>query len=132
MTNPKTPVKFTCVQIACTDSQRSNYLMRTSPILWRINHASIYAPSDYLVFMRAACLVHSVEHSFFKDYESLPGNFSSIRQGKKAGDPTVTDVRELMGLLYQPSAIVYYKLCDTHEWIECPAEGACKILYRDS
>ena len=82
----------------------------------------IYAPSDYLVLMRTArskqpYTVHSVSHTFFKDYDSLPGNFASIRPGKKAGDPTVSDVR---GLLYLPSGIVCYKLRHTQEWVELP------------
>jgi hypothetical protein len=82
----------------------------------------IYAPSDYMVLMRSArakkpYTVHDIDHSFFKNYESLPGNFSSIRPGKKSGDPTVADVR---GLLYEPSGDVRYKLQHNHAWTILP------------
>ena len=46
----------------------------------------IYAPSDYVFLMRQArpkqpYTVNSVDYSFFRDYESLPSNLSSIRPG---------------------------------------------------
>jgi len=52
----------------------------------------IYAPSDYLVYMRQArpaqrYNVKSVDFNFFGDYEHQPGNLASVRPGKEVGDP---------------------------------------------
>lgn len=55
--------------------------------------------------------VHHVDYNFFKNYENdvcLP----SIRPGKKAGDPTVNDIR---ALLYKNGSI-FYKLRQPDEW----------------
>jgi len=73
---------------------------------------NIYSPSDYIVLMRTArprhpYIVNSIDFSFFKDFDGMSSNFSSIRPGKKAGDPVVTDVR---GFQYRGNGEVLYKL----------------------
>lgn len=85
----------------------------------------IYTPADYVSRMRQArrkqpYLIHHVDFSFFKNYESLSDNFPSIRPGKRVGDPTVADIR---GLLYTHEA-VYYKLRHTDDWVELPQRRA--------
>ena len=82
----------------------------------------LYSPSDYIVLMRSARSelpyhVHSINFDFFKNYDSLPSNFSSIRPGKKAGDPVVTDIR---AFLYKPSGEVLYKLRHPDDWTLLP------------
>ena len=85
-------------------------------------NADIYSPSDYLALMRAArpkqpYAVHSLEYTFFKDFEKLNSNYSSIRPGKRAGDPVVTDIRALR---YETTGKVLFKLCHCNDWTVLP------------
>lgn len=45
-------------------------------------------------------------HTFFNDYKKNL-IYNSIRPGKTMGDPKCKDLR---GLIYNPSGIIYYKL----------------------
>lgn len=56
-------------------------------------------------------VVHHLENKFFKNYERTC-QLDSIRPGKKAGDPVVTDIR---GLLYKGGDI-FFKLRHPDEW----------------
>ena len=74
--------------------------------------APIYAPCDYTSLMRKARPQHpytvkDLDYTFFRDFESVPSNFRSIRPGFKSGDPVVTNIR---GILYDPSGNVKFKL----------------------
>lgn len=76
----------------------------------------IYTPSDYISRMREArpkqpYNVQHVDYTFFKNYED-DVCLDSIRPGKKAGDPTVNDIR---ALLYKNGSI-FYKLRHPDEW----------------
>ena len=87
----------------------------------------IFAPSDYLVLMRNArskqpYVVHSLDHRFFKNYDSLTSNYASICPGKRTNDPVVTDIR---GLLYLPSGEVLYKLRHSENWATLPCRRKC-------
>lgn len=82
----------------------------------------IYSPGDYVSRMRAARSKHpytvfQVDHTFFKDYENNSNNFTSIRPGRKVGDPTVTDIRALQ---YLPTGKVQYKLRHVDDWADLP------------
>ena len=86
----------------------------------------IYAPSDYLVHMRQARPgqrydVKYVDFNFFGQFEHQPGNFSSIRPGRKVGDPQVTDLR---GLVYLPSGQIQFKLRHSDQWRYLPVRNA--------
>ena len=83
---------------------------------------NIFAPTDYLCFMRQArpqhpYLVKTLDYTFFQNFADLSTNFKSIRPGKCSGAATVTDIR---GLCYEPSGSVHYRVCHTDEWDELP------------
>ena len=98
----------------------------------------IYSPTDYLCYMRQArpkqpYEVKSVDYTFFRDYEHLTSNFASIRPGKCAGAPVVTDIR---GLQYKPNGDVNYRLRHSDEWKALPCRrpaaklpAKAKMLY---
>lgn len=76
----------------------------------------IYSPSHYVSLMAQArhskpYIIHNVDYTFFKNYEDVC-QFDSIRPGKKAGDPVVTDIR---AALYKGGKF-FYKLRQTEEW----------------
>lgn len=80
----------------------------------------IYAPIDYVNKMKEARPSHPykviyLDYTFFKDYEKVC-NYDSIRPGKRAGDPTVNDIRALQ---YKDGEI-YYKLRQPDEWKKLP------------
>lgn len=80
----------------------------------------IYAPVDYVAKMKDArqsnpYKVHYLDYKFFKDYEKVC-SFDSIRPGKRAGDPTVNDIRALQ---YKDGEI-HYKLRHPDEWQKLP------------
>lgn len=93
--------------------------------LERLFTPPIYTPAQYVNKMEAArnsnmnkrpYIINHLDHTFFKNYEGLPFNFSSIRPGKRAGDPTVVDMR---GLLYQEGEVLY-KINHCDEWQPLP------------
>lgn len=93
--------------------------------LERLFTPPIYTPTHYVSKMEAArnnkknaqpYIIHHLDYNFFKNYEALPSNYSSIRPGKKSGDPTVADVR---GLLYKDGE-VFYKICHSHGYQPLP------------
>ena len=107
--------------------------------LW--SKQDIYSPTDYLCYMRHArpkqpYEVKSVDYTFFRDYEHLTSNFASIRPGKCAGAPVVTDIR---GLQYKPNGDVNYRLRHSDEWKALPCRrpaaklpAKAKMLYSQS
>lgn len=90
-------------------------------ILERLFKPPIYTPNDYISRMHQArpqqpFIIHHLDYTFFSNFQDLPNNFQSIRPGKKAGDPVVTDIR---GLLYK-NGTVSYKLRHTDNWTVLP------------
>ena len=86
------------------------------------DNVDLYAPSDYYTLMRTARPlkpydVRIVDFKFFKDFEHADGLLTSIRPGKKAHDPVVTDLRALQ---YLPSGDINYKLRHTDDWAQLP------------
>lgn len=81
-----------------------------SQIERQVRNKIINVPADYVPMIEKArtkpnpYLVSYLDHTFFKNYESLK-YFKSIRPGKKVGDPCVTDIRALKynkeGLMYK-------------------------------
>lgn len=81
----------------------------------------IYTPMDYITRMRQArpsqpYEVNHLDHTFFKDYENVPGNFTSIRPGKLSGEATVNNIR---AMLYKDNK-VQFKLRHSEEWKNLP------------
>lgn len=86
----------------------------------RLKNQTIYLPSDYLRITEAARTppyeVKSVEYDFVKDY-SQDLAYSTIRPGKKAHDPTVTDIKAIK---YLPEGKIVVKLDFDGEYIDLP------------
>lgn len=78
--------------------EKGHTMMEVDSVLEHYFKPPIFAPTDYYTRMRLARPDHPyhlniVNHTFFKNYDKAC-TFSSIRPGKKAGDPTVTDIRQ--------------------------------------
>lgn len=88
-----------------------------SQIERQVRGRNFNVPADYVAAIKNARSkpvpynVHYLDHSFFRKYDTL-NYFKSIRPGKKAGDPCVTDIRALQ---YTPKE-VFFKLRFTDEW----------------
>ena len=87
---------------------------------------AIYCPADYVAIMESArkaspgrnvnpYRVKYLSHEFFKDYTQVK-TYSSIRPGKRVGDPTVTDVHALK---YEGDKI-QYKVMFRDDWTDLP------------
>jgi len=76
----------------------------------------VYVPSQYFEGLPARFTILYLDHSFFKNYSKVIGP-TSIRPGKKAGDPTVTNLRALQ---YRPGGEILYKVDFDHEWAPLP------------
>lgn len=78
----------------------------------KLRNVSINVPAEYVgVCLHARqnprpYIVKYLTFEFFKDFDKLKF-FTSIRPGRKIGDPTVTDLRAIM---YKPDGQVLYKL----------------------
>jgi len=86
----------------------------------------IYAPSDYYALMqntrpKQPYDLQNLDFRFFKDFEHMRGIISSIRPGKNAWDPHVTN---LWGLLHVASGEILFKLCHSDSWTELPIRQA--------
>lgn len=91
-------------------------------VLEHIFKPPIFAPSDYIARMRLArpakpYNIIVADFSFFLNYEDEPSNFTSIRPGKKTGDATVTDIRQLQ---YTETGDVNYQLDFSGIWQPLP------------
>ena len=80
----------------------------------------IYVPAQYVQLIEDAKTksppykVRYIDHTFFKDFSTVR-EYSSIRPGRKAGDPTVVDLRCLR---YLPSGEIHWKLRHADDWNE--------------
>lgn len=82
----------------------------------------IYSPLDYVARMRSARPKHpytvkQVHFDFFLKYEDQKSNLSSIRPGKVAGDPTITD---LCKIKYNPNGEIQFKIKFDSDWESLP------------
>lgn len=89
--------------------------------LERLFTPPIFGPTDYYSRMRIArssqpYKVNILDNSFFKNYEQSC-SFSTIRPGKKKGDPVVTDIHQL---LYNPDGTIMYTLDYSDDWKQIP------------
>lgn len=89
--------------------------------LEKIFKPPIFTPADYAERVKQArpsqpYFVKYLDYKFFKDYENVPGNFTSIRPGKRSGDPTVSCIR---ALLFNDNE-VKYKIRHTDNWETLP------------
>ena len=82
-----------------------------------LKNASIYVPAqcvDKIKSLRTKPFPYRVKylhHGFFKDFTHMC-NLNSIRPRRKAGDPTVTDLRFIR---YTPDKTISFKLNHTNE-----------------
>lgn len=96
-----------------------------SSIEARKKNRDIYSPSNYVQVIEESrrhsksgpYKVKYVDHTFFLNYSHLK-YFTSIRPGKKAGDPCVTDIRALR---YTKSDGIQYKLDFKDNWTPLPS-----------
>lgn len=94
-----------------------------SVIETKLKNLDVYLPHQYATITKDAKKklpkyeVLYLTHKFFMDYHNLQ-RYQSIRPGKKSGDPTVTDLRQIN---YDPNGIIKYKLRFSDELTELPA-----------
>ncbi|CAB3251768.1 unnamed protein product [Arctia plantaginis] len=91
-----------------------------SSIERRMRNRIVNVPADYIEIIKTArnspFYVKYLEHGFFKAFNNITSN-KSIRPGRTAGDPKVTDIRALM---YSPSGNISYKLRFSNPWTLLP------------
>ncbi|CAG9840695.1 unnamed protein product [Diabrotica balteata] len=91
-----------------------------STIERQIRTTNINVPADYVrICMKARqkpkpYKVYYLEYSFFKDFRKIQF-MTSLRPGKKIGDPLVTEIRALR---YTPDGSVFYKLRHPDTFVE--------------
>lgn len=84
----------------------------------RLRNRDINVPADYVQYCKTARLnprpyfVKYCSFNFFKNFDNIRF-YNSIRPGRKAGDPVVTDLKQLR---YNPSGGIDFKLRHTEEW----------------
>ncbi|GFY49014.1 uncharacterized protein TNIN_239531 [Trichonephila inaurata madagascariensis] len=89
----------------------------------RHTQKKINAPADYEYLAEEACKKNSYEveylyHHFFKDFLRASSFYKFISPGKRAYDPTVTNIRALR---YVSDGKIVYKLRHTNTvWEEFP------------
>jgi len=77
----------------------------------------IFVPAQYVQLIQDARTkstykVWYTDHTFFKDFTTIR-EYSSIRPGRKARDPTIVDLRCLK---YLPSREIHWKLRYADNW----------------
>ncbi|CAH2084777.1 unnamed protein product [Euphydryas editha] len=94
-----------------------------SAIERKLSNRIINSPCDYVSATkeaRASCPyeVIQIDHNFVKNYaDSSTWLYKSIRPGRKAGDPTVTDIR---AILYDQDDTIKVKLNFDQDWFTLP------------
>ena len=86
-----------------------------------ISKTDVYTPHEYALLVKTACrkrpyAVQVIDHS---EVFALPSNayFSSVRPGKKAGDPVVTDIK---ALCYEDGKVAFKLSHSENEFSELP------------
>ncbi|CAB3249531.1 unnamed protein product [Arctia plantaginis] len=90
----------------------------------KLKNREIHVPSDFISVTKEARkkptpyeAIH-VDHSFVKDYsDKSTWRYSSIRPGRKDGDPVVVDIRALS---YNPAGTIAYKINFDDDWTDLP------------
>lgn len=88
----------------------------------KLRNREIYSPAGYVEVCRTARInprpykVIYLDHTFFKKYSNLQ-YVSSIRPGKKKGDPVVTNLRVIQ---YNSEGTIQFKLNFSDEFSELP------------
>lgn len=88
----------------------------------KLKNKDVYVPYEFVKYTLEARMnpfpyeAKYLKHDFFKDFSMLE-YYPSIRPGRKAGDPVVTDVHCLR---YQPNGIIQYKLKFDDEYKDIP------------
>lgn len=94
-----------------------------SAIERKLKNREIHLPSDYVSITKEARTkekyeVVEVDYSFFKNYADYSTFiYKTIRPGRKAGDPVVTDLRAIQ---YNPDGGILIKLDFDEEWVVLP------------
>lgn len=93
-----------------------------SAIERKLKNRLIHLPSDYLSVTKEACRnpyeAIMVDYTFFKNFSSPETlRYTSIRPGRKTGDPKVTDIRAIS---YNKDGIIKYKLDFDSDWDTLP------------
>lgn len=118
--------KRECLDIEQLILEKGHTMMEVDSVhstLEKLFQAPLYSPNDYVNRILQArptqpYKVNHIDYTFFLNYDGLPSNFTSIRPGKKAGDPTVTEIR---ALLYRQGE-VWYKLMHSDDWKLLPQQ----------
>lgn len=89
----------------------------------------IYSPAEYHTRMRMArpdqpFRLNVIDHTFFKNFEKIC-TVSSIRPGRRTGDPVVTDIRRLR---YDITGKILYTLDYSETWTEIPCRFVASSL----
>jgi len=85
----------------------------------KLRNAVINTPADYVRICQEArknpspFIVKYLSFDFFKNFTPLK-TISTIRPGRKVGEPTVTDLRAIK---YSPNENVYYKTCHSQDYV---------------
>ncbi|XP_031338517.1 uncharacterized protein LOC116167318 [Photinus pyralis] len=95
-----------------------------STIERRLKNRDIYLPTDYIAVCKEArnrnpYNVKYMKYTDFRDYSKVK-YYSSIRPGRKPGDPQVNQVHCFM---YSPEGIINYKLQYKDEWQVLPTRS---------
>ncbi len=81
----------------------------------------IFTPRDYMLILQTARIrpfPYKVKQMKYSDFMKMSGSsFVSIRPGKKAGDPTVHDLR---GIKFESKGAVQCKISFTEDWKDLP------------
>ena len=84
----------------------------------KLKGVEIHLPSDYVKVIKSArkqpepYQVKYLDHTFFSNYKDF-GNLKSIKPGKKATAPNVTNLRALK---YTPDGSMFFKTSFADDW----------------
>lgn len=117
--------KLSGVEVEQLILEKGHTMMEADSVHSTLEHyfkPPIFSPSDYVSRMQLArsnqpYKIKNVHFDFFLNYYQLPTNLNSLRPGKKAGDPLVTDIRRLR---YLRSGDIQFKLNYTGPWVDLP------------
>ncbi|CAK1593378.1 unnamed protein product [Parnassius mnemosyne] len=90
----------------------------------KLKNREIHLPSDYITVTKEARINPApyeaimIYYDFVKDYSNKSTwRYSSIRPGRKAGDPLVVDLRVIQ---YRPEGTIFFKINFDDDWSELP------------
>lgn len=90
----------------------------------KLKNREIHLPSDYITVTKETRIklfsyeAIQVNYDFVMDYINKSNwRYSTIRPGRKAGDPVVVDLRVIQ---YRPDGTINYKINFDDDWTELP------------